>query len=789
MSDRQISFGRLVGVAVCGTAVVIVAAASAKVPPDTLGQTTLDQRIVPNADPGFKELALGPGESDYVVREQGVGTALPGRASRRTSLTYFGQLSDFQLADEESPARVELIDTGPFSAAIRPWEALNPQVDDAMIQQLNAFTAASPVAAGDGSFAPMDLTVGTGDLADSQQKNETEWVRTLVEGGPLNPGSGTDPATSGDPICVGLDALGLIPDAETPSNYTGVQDFDDYVEGPAPQHYDPDTDPTTGPFADWPVYTGLQDRAQAPFMATGLDVPFYAVFGNHDGLVQGNAAANAAYERVATGCVKPMAPVVADPGSLQEAYEGVLNDIAGLNLAGVLSLLGSDPTKLGPVPPDPNRQYVSKLQYKNIFRAGSQADGYGFDLVDPAVETASNGSAGYYAWSPRPGLRFITLDTVSEAGVIGPSADGNIDDPQFQWLKDQLDAATDADELVVLFSHHAIPSLTADFPDEDAPPCTAADAHGHDMNPGCDVDPRDSSPIHLGPDMDALLAQYPHVVAWVAGHSHVNSIEPHPNGDGGGFWSIRVAAEADWPQQSRLVQIFDNEDGTLSIFGTILDHASNATAPASGTAASGMTEADLASIGRTLSANDSQGGVGTGEGDVDDRNVELMVSDPREPGPVPGTCDPGKARRSELRREDIDGSPDDDDILGNDGESDRIKGHEGDDRIKAGSGDDCVGGGRGADRANGQDDDDRVRGGRGRDRVRGGAGSDSVKGGRGGDVVIGGEGLDTLGGGAGKDRIKAADGVAETVRCGPGKDVAVVDTADTVRGCDHVVRR
>ena len=143
----------------------------------------------------------------------------------------------------------------------------------------------------------------------------------------------------------------------------------------------------------------------------------------------------------------------------------------------------------------------------------------------------------------------------------------------------QLEAAEAADELVVLFSHHAIPSLTADVPDELAAPCTAADPHGHDINPGCDLDPRDSSPIHLGADLTALLHDHPNVVAWVAGHSHQNTVDPYPNPSGtGGFWSIRVAAEADWPQQSRLLEIFDNEDGTLSIFGTILDHASPATA-------------------------------------------------------------------------------------------------------------------------------------------------------------------------------------------------------------------
>ena len=125
-----------------------------------------------------------------------MGKAKGGRAARRTSLAYFGQLSDFQLADEESPARVEPLDavSSQFSAAFRPWESLEPMIDDAMIRQVDSFAGAGPVAAAHGRRPKMDFTIDTGDSADSQQLNETEWVRTLLEGGTLDPNSGTDPA-------------------------------------------------------------------------------------------------------------------------------------------------------------------------------------------------------------------------------------------------------------------------------------------------------------------------------------------------------------------------------------------------------------------------------------------------------------------------------------------------------------------------------------------------------------------------------------------------------------------
>ncbi len=301
--------------------------------------------------------------------------------------------------------------------------------------------------------------------------------------------------------------------------------------------------------------------------------------------MQGNAAANAAFEQVATGCLKPIGPV-SNPENAGALLDSLFNPVR------LLSSFLTSPQNTILVPGDPNRRFVSKKQYKDVFKAGKQADGHGFDLIDAAQETASKGAAGYYAWSPTPGMRFIALDTVAEAGTIltpsgASTSDGNIDNPQFKWLRGQLQAATAADQLVVLFSHHAPESLVADVPDELAPPCTVNDSHGHDVNPGCDLDPRFSFPIHLEADLVALLHEFPNAIAWVAGHSHDNVVNAFPNpGGSGGFWSIRVAAEADWPQQSRLLEVFDNHDGTLSIFGTILDHIGQAAAPAPGTPAS-----------------------------------------------------------------------------------------------------------------------------------------------------------------------------------------------------------
>ncbi|HNG56654.1 MAG TPA: hypothetical protein PLX70_04365, partial [Solirubrobacterales bacterium] len=144
-------------------------------------------------------------------------------------------------------------------------------------------------------------------------------------------------------------------------------------------------------------------------------------------------------------------------------------------------------------------------------------------------------------------------------------------------------------------------------------------------------------PIHLGTDVVTMLHSYPNVIAWVAGHSHVNDVTPFPAPDGeSGFWSIRTAALADWPKQNRLVEIFDNRDGNLSIFGTVIDHAAGVDAPADGTDAANLGTDDLASISRVVGYNENQSGAEAcgsekcGEGEAEDRNVELVIKDPRK---------------------------------------------------------------------------------------------------------------------------------------------------------------
>src|SRR5829696_3042951 len=159
--------------ATVGTAGGITVAQANHAGDEVTGHTTTQITICPNEalcpTDDFTFLRAGPGEP-HLVRGD-LAPAGSARASRRRSLAYFAQISDFQLADEESPARVEAVDdepSGTASSAWRPQEAMVPHEADRTIRQVNRFLK-STIRQGNGARASMLNAVLTGDFADSQQ--------------------------------------------------------------------------------------------------------------------------------------------------------------------------------------------------------------------------------------------------------------------------------------------------------------------------------------------------------------------------------------------------------------------------------------------------------------------------------------------------------------------------------------------------------------------------------------------------------------------------------------------
>ncbi|MEJ7787158.1 MAG: hypothetical protein WKF96_20335 [Solirubrobacteraceae bacterium] len=596
-------------------AAVAATALAAVTPASGAPSTTLSRTI--EADQAQERLKPGPGD-DYLVRED-LATARGGRATDREDLLFFAQMTDSHVIDEESPLRVEFTDKYGliFNSAYRPQEGLTAQVLDQMIENLR--NAESPVANG----RDLDLIIQTGDNTDNSQCNETLWMIDVMTGDrAVTPDSGLprDALPSTAYSCEGA-ARPLPPakcPAQSPAKYEGVRGGD---------YYEPDGDSdAANPYGPLRNYVGLLLDEQQCFVAEGFDdIPWYAVFGNHDGLIQGNAPRNPGYEALGTGPVKVTGLSATDTAAITTAPD---RDAALAQAFRALSAGASAGTPgARQIEPDRRRKPLSKNQYIQE-HLNDSAYGHGFSPAN-----AVSGQGNYVLFpagedDEQGALRFIVLDTISEHGL----ENGNLDDAQFRWVHQQLLEADEAGQIAVLFGHHSLETMGQ----PPISPFVPGDTGGSlDPNVHFGLGPRDTGiqlpcaftdaalPTYPTETLKCLMLRHPSAVAFVNGHEHNNRIDPFRD-ERRGFWELNTAAHIDFPQQSRLIDLVDNCDGTLSIFGTLVDHQGSAN-PGE---ASSTDPTKLAGISRELSYFDYQSRKEGARGGEDDRNVELLVDAP-----------------------------------------------------------------------------------------------------------------------------------------------------------------
>jgi 3',5'-cyclic AMP phosphodiesterase CpdA len=320
------------------------------------------------------------------------------------------------------------------------------------------------------------------------------------------------------------------------------------------------------------LFDALCDPVTAPWRATTTLV----VEGNHDVLVQGTIPPTPRLSRFARGSWGLLAPA------------------PDLDLATLLANhdhMAPDPTLLlpgaavRPVTPDHSRRLRS-------------AD------ADPFKRCARLDISG---------VRLLVLDTTNPYG----GWQGSLSHETMRWLESELEAAHSArvdeegrrvpapgtDVPVVIVSHHPLETLVNTTTLPGTPPRSGTR------------------------EVTTLLARYPNVVAWLAGHTHRHRIRWARSPFGPfGVVHITTASLIDWPQQARIIEFgLDRGSGHLVIATTVVDHA-------------GWVEKTqweeprgtrtLAGIARALAANDPERADGTeppGRGQDADRNVLVAV--------------------------------------------------------------------------------------------------------------------------------------------------------------------
>jgi len=521
---------------------------------------------------GYWELAAGPGEP-HRSRTELSPAGRNGMSGVVRPLLTVAHLSDLHLCDSQSPARGEFLDRwSDLDSPLRPvvghmgsyraQDCLTVQVGAAMIEAINQ------VRHGPIGGAEIDWAIATGDVIDSAQTNELGWYIGLLDGGRV------------------------VPDSGSPARYEGVADSDFWHE--AFWHPDaafrrdgtPRLDRPSRLFG-FPDAPGLLDVLRQPFDAPGLAMPWLAVHGNHDQLVQGNIPALGPFAEASMTDSKAIdVPAYWSHQQIAEFCRAV--DSTQQN-----GLDSWSEMLTRPVTSDPSRRTITRTDFVAAhFNSRARLRGHG--LPDPKSAEA------YYRYDHRE-VTVLVLDAVNEHG----GWQGSLDGPQLAWLDAELTDADRERRYVVLASHHTLADLVNDRTTTGAPRRV------------------------LMQEVADTLGRHRSLVLWLNGHTHITRITPRHGLPGfGRWWEVTTPSLIDFPQQARIVEVLKSDRGELTIALTMVDHCG-------GLPWSGRLESvsDLAGLSRQLAANDWQYRpddlaahplVGTAL----DRNVLLHLADP-----------------------------------------------------------------------------------------------------------------------------------------------------------------
>lgn len=360
-------------------------------------------------------------------------------------------------------------------SAWRPYEAYSTQIVDGILRTINRIHA---------SGRTIDFVLHTGDGVDNVHGIELSWLLDLFDGTPFTPLSGPDDRSGDQRPPAELDPYAAFVPA-------GL--YRQGVHGPAPT------------------------------------IPWYTLTGNHDAYAIGLFPW---YDVPAAGRIAPL-PLVPGSEIVIPAY---------LNPQEIRGFGAVSPARPGPpgielaslVAPNAARAYFDKREFARRLRGTiSGPAGHGFGAEDDA--------RSWFSVSSLPGLRLIGLDTSDQVHRIPGFlyVDGCISPAQAAFLREELAAAAEAGEVVVVASHHPSDTL---------------------------------QPVYSGAftpeSFRALLGDRPGVAAHLCGHQHRNRVVSR-----GAYLEIETCSTIDPPQEGRLIELYrDDATGRVHVAYEMFSH-------------------------------------------------------------------------------------------------------------------------------------------------------------------------------------------------------------------------
>ncbi|MEY2722349.1 MAG: TIGR03767 family metallophosphoesterase [Actinobacteria bacterium] len=328
----------------------------------------------------------------------------------------------------------------------------------------------------------------------------------------------------------------------------------------------------------FPIVPEVTFAVRAPFFASGLEREWFAIHGNHDALLQGTVVPDTQLRQIAIGDMK----------FVELSQAEVLQTLQSISEVGPSRYPDNSQATSVAVTPDGYRDFLDSKMFAHAMASHGNGHGYDHNLAE----------SGKRYWMKSIGSALlIALDTVNPHG----GWQGSIDDQQFQWLLEIL--GNNRDTYVIIASHHPLQDLI----------------NGYDPN---------GEKRYLKEEILRELTRFPNLVLWLAGHTHRNKSTYFGQDEYHGFWQVETSSLIDWPQQGRVVELFEDQSGEICIATTMFDHAGEMGIDPSHLRLDDVH--NLAGLSRLLSANDWQrrGGnfaVERNEGQAPDRNAFLRL--------------------------------------------------------------------------------------------------------------------------------------------------------------------